>query len=53
VAQRGLEHCGLCADFPCQIFWGCAAPLEVARLYQALRRRAEIGTLAWLAERGT
>jgi len=48
IAERGLEHCGLCTDFPCQVFLSHAAPLEVARHYQALRRRAEIGTIAWL-----
>ena len=51
IAERGLEHCGLCLDFPCQVFVSHAPPLEVARLYKALRRRAEIGTPAWLAER--
>lgn len=50
VEARGLEHCGLCLDFPCQVFVSHAAPLEVARLIQALFRRAEIGTAAWLAE---
>jgi hypothetical protein len=50
VCQRGLEHCGLCQDFPCQVFLGHAAPLDVARRYRALLRRAEIGTAAWLAE---
>jgi hypothetical protein len=50
IAQRGLEHCGLCVDFPCQVFISHAPPLEVARLYKALRRRADIGTPAWLDE---
>ncbi len=50
IADRGLEHCGLCLDFPCQVFISHAPPLEVARLYKALRRRAEIGTPAWLDE---
>jgi len=50
VAARGLEHCGLCLDFPCQVFVSHAAPLEVARLIRTLFRRAEIGTAAWLAE---
>jgi len=52
VVERGLEHCGLCLDLPCQVFVSQAPPLEVARLYKALRRRAEIGTLAWLEEQG-
>jgi hypothetical protein len=50
IAERGLEHCGLCLDFPCQVFLSHAPPLEVARLYKALCRRAEIGTPAWLDE---
>lgn len=50
VVERGLEHCGLCLDFPCQTFLGHAAPLTVGRRYRALCRRAEIGTQAWLRE---
>jgi hypothetical protein len=50
ILERGLEHCGLCIDFPCQMFLSLAGPMDVARLYKALRRRAEIGTMAWLDE---
>ena len=50
IMDRGLEHCGLCVDFPCQVFLSHAPPLEVARLCKALYRRVEIGTEAWLAE---
>ena len=50
IVERGLEHCGLCLDLPCQLFLGHAPPLEVARRYQSLLRRAEIGTIAWLDE---
>ncbi len=50
IVERGLAHCGLCLDFPCQLFLGHAPPLDVARRYQALCRRAEIGTTAWLEE---
>jgi hypothetical protein len=50
IAERGLEHCGLCLDFPCQVFISQAPPLDVARLYKAALRRAEIGTVAWLDE---
>jgi hypothetical protein len=50
IIERGLEHCGLCLDFPCQVFVSHAQPLDVACLYKALRRRAEIGTVAWLEE---
>jgi hypothetical protein len=50
VIERGLEHCGLCLDVPCEILIRQAPPLDVARLYKNLRRRAELGTLAWLDE---
>lgn len=50
VMERGLEHCGLCVDFPCQVFVSQAAPLDVTRLYKALQRRVELGTEAWLDE---
>jgi hypothetical protein len=50
AVTRGLEHCGLCPDFPCQVFVKHAPPLDIAKLYRALHRRAEIGTAAWLAE---
>ena len=50
IVERGLEHCGLCPDFPCQVFVSHAAPMEVARRYRALRRRAEIGTSTWLVK---
>jgi hypothetical protein len=52
ISEQGLEHCGLCLDFPCQVFVSHARPLDVARLYKALRRRAELGTTAWLGELG-
>ena len=52
VSQRGLEHCGLCLDFPCQVFLSHARPIDVARLYKALRLRAALGTRAWLDEFG-
>lgn len=50
VAQRGLEHCGLCPDFPCSLFLTSAEPAVVERRVRALRRRAEIGTERWLDE---
>lgn len=50
VGERGLEHCGLCPDLPCQVYLAHAEPLAVARHYRALVRRAEMGTQAWLAE---
>jgi hypothetical protein len=50
VVEQGLEHCGLCSDFPCHLFMSQAHPLDVARRYRALCRRMEIGTIAWLDE---
>jgi hypothetical protein len=50
ITVQGLEHCGLCSDLPCQLFASHASPLDVARHYRALLRRAEIGTIAWLDE---
>lgn len=50
VAQRGLEHCGLCPDFPCALFLSSAEPAVVERRVRALRRRAEVGTERWLDE---
>lgn len=50
IVARGLEHCGLCLDFPCQVFVSHTRPLDVARQYETLRHRAELGTTAWLDE---
>jgi hypothetical protein len=52
TVERGLAHCGLCPDLPCQLFVSQAPPLEVARLYQALHRRAKIDDIAWLDQDG-
>lgn len=41
VLERGLDHCGLCLDFPCQLFWGHASSLEVVRRYRDLLERRE------------
>lgn len=53
VVDRGLEHCGLCTDFPCQVFLSHAAPHEVAVRYQALCLRAKVGTTGWLDRQET
>ena len=50
TVERGLEHCGLCSDFSCQLFLSSAEPMEVNRRYRALLRRVEIGTEAWIEE---
>ncbi|MCX6096695.1 MAG: DUF3795 domain-containing protein [Candidatus Bipolaricaulota bacterium] len=52
--DRGLEHCGLCPKLPCEKLKafvpddrrGCPPGYHV----ENLRRRAKIGTEAWLAE---
>lgn len=36
VQDRGLRHCGLCLDFPCQVFLGHADGLTVGRRYRFL-----------------
>lgn len=38
VEERGLQHCGLCLDFPCQLFLSHADALTVGRRYQRLLR---------------
>lgn len=53
VAQRGLEHCGLCPDFPCPLFRSSASPEIVERRIRSLRRRAAVGTERWLDEQET
>ncbi|MDM7999121.1 MAG: DUF3795 domain-containing protein [Dehalococcoidia bacterium] len=56
---RHLEHCGLCPDFPCQVFLDMRDPSvsdeEARKSLEArqsdLRRRKQIGTGAWLQEK--
>ena len=50
AVERGIEHCGLCPDFACQVFLSLDSSLESAKRYRSLTRRAEIGTDAWLRE---
>ena len=57
--RKGLEHCGLCEDFPCKTFLefrdpGMSDGASAEQLSQAqseLRRRKEIGTERWLSEK--
>jgi hypothetical protein len=50
--ERGLEHCGLCEEFPCRRLRefvpddrpGCEPGYHILEL----RKRASIGTAAWL-----
>ena len=50
VAERGIEHCGLCPDFPCDLFRSSADLATVERRIEALRRRQTLGTDRWLEE---
>ena len=59
VAQKKLEHCGLCDVFPCETFNSLRDPsLSDAAAEQSLRERQkdltlrkEIGTDTWLKEK--
>ena len=56
--QKQIEHCGLCADFPCKIFLELRDPnmsdeefqKSLAGRQEALKRRIEVGTESWLLE---
>ncbi|MGD8397404.1 MAG: DUF3795 domain-containing protein [Anaerolineae bacterium] len=50
VVKRGEAHCGVCKDFPCELYLSHAPPDVVAIHHRALLRRVEIGTDAWLDE---
>jgi len=53
-----IEHCGLCDDFPCEIFLELRDPNlndeefqnSLAERKKTLKRRKEIGTERWLLE---
>ena len=47
---HGIEHCGLCPDFPCELFRALIDPADLPRRIAALERRREIGTVAWIEE---
>jgi len=57
--RRNHEHCGLCPEFPCRTFLELRDPSMSDAEFQkslqdredTLRRRAEIGTAAWIAEK--
>jgi hypothetical protein len=59
--HKQLEHCGLCTEFPCRVFLELRDPNMSDEAFQqalnerqkSLKLRAEIGTDAWLARRGT
>jgi hypothetical protein len=59
--KKGLEHCGLCGELPCETFLSFRDPSlsdeEAERALRerqrALERRAEVGTVAWLEDRSS
>ncbi len=58
VTERGLEHCGMCDDLPCEQFLSSHDPSlgpeeareDIRRRAETLRRRRDIGTRRWLEE---
>lgn len=53
AAKRRVEHCGACSELPCTELIGfCNDPIWFSHrsAIENLRRRARIGTEAWLAE---
>jgi hypothetical protein len=56
--QKQIEHCGLCADFPCKIFLELRDPNmsdeefqnSLIKRQEVLKRRIKIGTESWLSE---
>jgi hypothetical protein len=59
VEQKGLEHCGLCDDFPCETFASLRDPSLTDEQFEeslkerkrSLTLRREMGTEAWLERR--
>ena len=58
INQKQLEHCGLCHEFPCDMFSLRDPAMSDEEAEQSLqtrlkdlRRRKEIGTEAWFKER--
>ena len=49
VGERGLEHCGLCEKFPCQLFLSSEPDVGGRRRRVELEHRLEKGTDQWLA----
>ena len=55
---KGLEHCGLCAEFPCQTFLSLRDPSlsdeeaekSLAERKNVLEKRKELGTEKWLGQ---
>lgn len=50
LVVHGVEHCGLCDEFPCALFRELIDAADQARRIAALERRRAIGTCAWIEE---
>lgn len=48
VVDRGLEHCGLCEDFPCSSLCSQGSVDDVRMRLAALTGRNKFGTKRWL-----
>ena len=48
IVEYGLEHCGLCDEFPCGAFNKSAPTSTIQRRLEALIFRREKGTDQWL-----
>lgn len=55
VREKGVEHCGLCSDFPCNHFMTTYDPNEGKQriFYRAgqLVYRKKVGTKSWIEEK--
>jgi hypothetical protein len=59
INKKHLEHCGLCADFPCKLFLSLRDPSQsdeeadksVKKKQADLKTRKKIGTEAWIKSR--
>lgn len=50
VVEHGIEHCGLCPEFPCALYLQIKNGRDREALIESLSRRHEIGTERWLDE---
>lgn len=51
LAQRGIEHCGLCSEFPCEDLLDFVPDDRLPKGFhiESLRLRVRLGTEQWLA----
>jgi len=51
LVAHGIEHCGLCDEFPCALFRAAMPAGSLEERVAALLRRRAIGTAVWIEER--